>query len=315
MPPPDHLRRPRAIAALIASASLLAACATSPGGRDQLVAPQALQSLTSTYSDVDMRLRLALISDQDACRGTECLSREDFDERVDRIGAALNGAAFHLRPELAERFPKFDISVIEKAEPGFASSASGTIVVFRGTAGLGLTEAELEFAIAREMAHVIDHHHDENITVSIVVSILAQLFLPIFNVANGAAALVSSSTLQTTAVATAASMAGSSALKASFRPAQVAEADHTALALLAGSKRDCREIADSLQILASRKSLKSNDWEREMGDTIARVAGLLQGPPEPLAAVAASDERDWQPGYLVSASLPDVQLRWANSPF
>lgn len=303
--------------ATLGATVLLAACATSPGGRGQLVAPTGLQGVAATYSEVDLNLKLVLLSDVDECRGSECLSREAFDERVQTIGKFLADAAYRLHPDLVERFPAFDIRVIDKAESGFASSASGTILVFRGTAGLGLTESELEFALAREMGHVIGRHHEENVATSVVVSLLAQVLMPVLNIAGGAAALVSAGTLQNTALATAASYAGSAALKASFRPAQVAESDLIALELLTESHRDCREVADSLEILALRRELKATDWEGELRESIGRVARLLQGPPEPLPQLAAGDEREWRPGMLLTAaySLPEPQLRWASSPF
>lgn len=303
--------------ATLGATVLLAACATSPGGRGQLVAPTGLQGVAATYSEVDLNLKLVLLSDVDECRGSECLTREAFDERVRTIGKFLADAAYRLHPDLVERFPAFDIRVIDKAESGFASSASGTILVFRGTAGLGLTESELEFALAREMGHVIGRHHEENVATSVVVSLLAQVLMPVLNIAGGAAALVSAGTLQNTALATAASYAGSAALKASFRPAQVAESDLIALELLTESHRDCREVADSLEILALRRELKATDWEGELRESIGRVARLLQGPPEPLPQLAAGDEREWRPGMLLTAaySLPEPQLRWASSPF
>ncbi len=303
--------------ATLGAAALLAACATSPGGRGQLVAPTGLHGAAATYSEVDLNLKLVLLSDVDECRGSECLSREAFDDRVQTVGKSLAAAAYRLHPDLSERIPAFDIRVIDKAESGFASSASGTILVFRGTAGLGLTESELEFALARELGHVIGRHHEENVTTSVVVSLLAQVLMPVLNIAGGAAALVSAGTLQNTALATAASYAGSAALKASFRPAQVAESDEIALGLLAESHRDCRELADSLEILAMRRELKATDWEGELRETIGRVASLMQGPPEPLPQLAAGDEREWRPGMLLTASfaLPEPQLRWASSPF
>lgn len=276
-----------------------------------------LHGVAATYSDVDLNLKLVLLADVDECRGSECLSREAFDERVQALGKALAEAAYRLHPELAERFAAFDIRVIDKAESGFASSASGTILVFRGTAALGLTEAELEFAIAREMSHVIGRHHEENVATSVMVSLLAQILMPVLNIAGGAAALVSAGTMQNTALATAASYAGSAALKASFRPAQVAESDGIALELLAETHRDCREVADSLEILAMRRELKATDWESELRESIGRVARLMQGPPEPLPQIAAGDDLEWRPGTLLTASyaLPEPQLRWASSPF
>lgn len=283
---------PRQLFSLL-SLMLLTACATSPEGRTQLVAPAPLQGFSTVYSEFDMHLKLVTATDAPSCSDVECAADRAFDQRVLAIGKRLADVAYRQYADLHLRFPRFEFIVADKADPGAASSAGGTVVIYRGVRRLDLDDAALAFVLAREMSHVIGGHHDENVTTSILVAVAAQILLPVLNVARGAAAAFSgsaattaatataaTSAVTTTAMASAASFAGSRALRASYRPQQAREAEVIALKLLASAGWDGREVSD--QLAALRPALPDEpDWTVELRESAQRIASLMQGPMLP----------------------------------
>jgi hypothetical protein len=91
-----------------------------------------------------------------------------------------------------------------------------------------------------------------------------------------------------TAVASAASFAGSRVLRASDRPQQVREAEAIAMKLLVTAGWDGREVSDQLESL--RPALPEEAaWTEELRQSARRIASLMQGPvlPETPAPVGA----------------------------
>lgn len=301
------------LAGVLVAAGLLAGCANSSGGRAQLITPEALHEVGAAYSEVELKLRLLVVPEQADCADGSCQRLSSLEQRVDDIGQRLVRAAYALHADLEQRIPRFDFRIENKLEPGVASSAGGLVVIYRGVEKLGLTDDELAFVLAREIAHVAERHHEENVASSLLVSLLAQIFLPVLQVANGAAALISGNTLHNTAIASAASLAGSSALKASYRPVQLQEADESALRLLAAAGWDCHRVTESLEIFSLRQRDGGGDWERELRISTARLASLFQGPPHLPSVHLARGEGEWRLGYLARPSL--LQPREISSPF
>lgn len=271
----------------------ITACATSPEGRTQLVAPAALQGFSAVYSEFDMHLQLVTAADSPPCREAVCAADWAFDQRILALGRRLADVAFRQHADLHLRFPRFDFVVADKVDPGAASSAAGTVVIYRGIRHLELDDAALAFVLAREMSHIIGGHHDENVTTSILVALAAQILLPVLNIgalftggaATTAATTAASTTVTTTAVASAASFAGSRALRATYRPSHVIEAETMAMKLLGAAGWNGREVSDQLQ--AVRPALPDEaDWTRELRESVARIANLMQGPalPDPADA-------------------------------
>ena len=266
----------------------LTACATSPEGRTQLLAPAPLQGFSAVYSEFDLQLQLVIAGNASLCSEAECAADRAFDQRILALGQRLAGVAYRQHPDLHLRFPRFEFIVADKADAGAASSAGGTVVIYRGVRRLDLDDAALAFVLAREMSHVIAGHHDENVTTSILVAVAAQILLPWLNIARGAAAAFSSSAattaatsaMTTTAMASAASFAGSRALRASDRPQQVREAETMAMKLLVAGGWDGRDVSDQLQAL--RPALPDEPaWTEELRDSASRIASLMQGPMLP----------------------------------
>ncbi|MCK9382102.1 MAG: M48 family metalloprotease [Sulfuritalea sp.] len=273
----------------------LTACATSPEGRTQLVAPAPLQGLSAVYSEFDMYLQLVTAADASSCHELECAADRAFDLRILALGRRLADVAYRQYPALHLRFPRFEFIVADKADAGSASSAAGTVVIYRGVRRLDLDDAALAFVLAREMSHVIGGHHDENVTTSILVAVVAQILFPVLNVGalfssgaatSAAATTAASSTATATAVASAASFAGSRALRASDRPQQVREAEAMAMKLLVAAGWDGREVSDQLEAL--RPALPEEPgWTEELRESARHIAGLMQGPVFPETPGAA----------------------------
>lgn len=277
---------------LILALAFLAGCATSPEGRQQLVAPSALQGVSAVYSEVDMRLQMVTARVAPDCQEVECFNNAAFDQRIVDIGGRLAAGAFRAFPELSERFSHFEFVVADKADPGTASTGAGVVVVFRGIQTLELDDTTLGFVLAREMSHVIAGHHDENFATGIWVAVAAQILVPFLNLAPSIATIitgnaatssaVASTTISSSAVTSAVSFAGSRALRAAYRPAQVREADVLGLRLMAASGWPGRSVSRQLEYWSVREA--SAEWCNELKESTYRIASLMQGP-EPAPAL------------------------------
>lgn len=259
---------------VVLASMLLGACATSPQGRMQVTVPP---SISAVHSEMGMRLELASAVDTPSpCFGVECRLDRAFDQRVQRLGARLAQSAFEIHPDLTERFSQFEFVIAEKAEPGSASSAAGTVVIFRGVQKLRLDEEALAFLIAREMGHVISRHHDEDSATSILFSIVAQVLLPVTNLIRGSAALIQTASATATAstLSTAASFVGSRIVIESYRLDQLHEADAVALDLLASLGWNRGEVADALAI--STQVVGNDRWSKDLRVSTRGVIGLAE---------------------------------------
>lgn len=290
----------------------LTACATSPEGRRQLLTPAPLHGFSAVYSELDMRLQLVTAADAPACKDAGCEADRAFDQRIVEIGRRLADAAFRQFPDLHGRLSHFDFVVADKLEAGSASSAGGTVVIYRGLQSMDMDDAALAFVLAREMSHVIAGHHDENVATSILVAVVAQILFPVLNVAalfsggaatSAAATTAASSAMAATAVTSAASFAGSRVLRASDRPQQVREAETMAMKLLAVAGWNGREVSDRLQALRPALPTES-EWTGELRESTLRVASLMQGPAlpqQPPAAYAGDQLLGFAPGFSPAA--------------
>jgi Zn-dependent protease with chaperone function len=284
----------------------LTACATSPEGRSKLTAPGGLQGLSAVYSEFDMHLQLVTTLNAPACAESECVADRAFEQRILLLGKRLADVAYRQHPQLRLRFPRFEFIIADKLDAGAASSAGGTVVIYRGVRQLQFDDAALGFVLAREMGHIISEHHDENVTTNILVAIAAQILLPVLNVARGAVAAVSSSAGAATAIAsTAASFAGARVLRASSRPTQVREAESLAMKLVMADGWSSVEISNQLSRL--RAALPGDpEWITELRVSAAYISALVQGPQlsEEVRAAAAA-----------SPTVPAHQPRAVSAPF
>lgn len=257
-----------------------------------------MQALSAVYSEIDMQLQLITAASHPPCAGVECELDRAFDLRVISLGERLARAAYRLYPELLERFPRFEFVVVDKAEPGSLSSSAGTVVIFRGLRRQNFSDEVLAMILAREMGHVIGGHHDENVAIAVGASVAAQFLFPVLGITNllagvlagtpivsaasgasgAAAATGATSALTSTAIASAASLVGGRAIRASYRPVQLSEAEVIALHVLAHASWDVRYVADRLEV-AAQSMAEADSWLGDLKGSAARVASLTQGPP------------------------------------
>ena len=252
------------ITALLLGLALLSGCSTHPlTGRDQILALPAVQV---AHADMGFALSTGAqsLAASQSCE-QDCGSAEDlarFAGRVTTIGAQLEASARDMSPELFGRIDRFQIEVNDALGVGTGSSAGGRIALGSGLAGLEPTDTVLAFLIAREMAHVIARHAEENSGASMVFSALGML-LPGINVI----ARFVASTL------------GSSALKGSWATQQQREADEIAIALLERTGLSALSVARGLESGVKRARLPDDEWGARYFESTQRVALIAASPP------------------------------------
>ncbi len=256
------------------------------GERTPFVAPTAISDV---YSSANLQMMLATTSNASGeCVEAECVQRSEFDQRVAMTGARLSGGAYQAFPGLADRVTQFNFMVVDKAEPGTASTAAGYIVVLRPLSSIALSDEALTFVIAREMGHVVAQHHEENTATSMILSVVATVIAPIINIAkifaigySGATSGVATSAVASASM-TAASFVGSRVIIESYRPKQREEADDIAIKLLAPLGYDVQAVSaafDNVDLHTPQTS-----WMRELQSSLARLS--VAAEPQALARPA-----------------------------
>lgn len=250
-----------ALATLSVLAGTLSGCSINPiTGREQIVALPAVQA----HADIGYTLssKAQRFSAPDAC-DYACRAQERlFHAQVTRLGAELEAAARNMSPELFERIRSFDISVDPNLRTTTGSSAGGRIVLGSGIARLEPVDDVTAFLLAREMAHVIARHDEEDSGARMVFSAVTAL-LPVTLVAR----LI-------------ASALGSNALMGTWAEQQRREADEIALALLVRTGRSVANVAKSLAEGLKAEGLPAGDWATRYHESARRVAAFAQTTPQ-----------------------------------
>jgi len=249
--------------ALVSGLFLLCGCATHPiTGRDQILALPAVQV---AYADVGFALSTGalLVASLPPC-GQDCggESLEHFAGRVRMIGTQLETSARGVSPELFGRIDRFQIEVNRTLGAGTASSPGGRIALGSDLAALKPTDTVIAFLIAREMAHVIARHGEENSGAAIVTSVLGMLLPGISTIARFVATTLASS-----------------ALKSSWATRQRQEADEIALAILERSGRSVFSVALDLESGVKQSHLPDGEWSVRFGESTQRIALIAAVPP------------------------------------
>jgi predicted Zn-dependent protease len=261
----------------LALCALLSACAQAPKDpAPEIVAPAPVSDL---YSGIEMRMTVAAARDAaNRCVESECDLREDFEQRVARLGAELSAAAAAQYPELAARVAHFEFQIADKAEPATASSGDGKVMVFRPVSDFASRDAALAFVLAREMGHVIARHHDKNTGVGIAASVLVTVLFPVLGITRlltdiGPVAAVGAAGATGGANAsfsTAGSVAASRAVIAAYRPQQLQEADAVALKLLASLGYDTKAIASAFDLAELRTP--DSSWMNALRQSVEKLS-------------------------------------------
>jgi predicted Zn-dependent protease len=252
-------------------------------------------SISDIYSDVDMHVRLAVKLNSAPCVAVGCESQQEFDARVQQLGAQLSASAYRLYPTLKQRVPQFSFSVIDKKELSIASNSTGKVVLFRGLQNHELSDDALSFIMAREMGHVIGKHHTKNISTKLIISALASIAFPAFAVigaSSAAAQATTATTLLTSAASTATSMVGSEVALAKMKPTQLAESDEIALKLLSNQDWDLHSVASILQF----DDFTQNSWTQDLHTSNTLLQQIVEA--ENLAVLPLEDD------YLMAEAVP-----------
>jgi hypothetical protein len=253
----------RATAPLVGLA-LLYGCATHPvTGRDQILALPAVQIV---HADVGFALStgVRLIAAPASCE-QDCGSDEDlakFAARTETIGTQLEASAREESPELFGRIERFQIEVNGALGVASASSPGGRIVLGSGLAALEPTDTVIAFVIAREMAHVIGRHAEENSGAAVITSLLGMLLPGVSIFARFVASTVASN-----------------ALKDSWAVQQQQEADEIALALLERTGHPVFGVAFGLGSAATHARLPDDDWGARFVESARRIAHIAASQP------------------------------------
>ena len=79
-----------------------------------------------------MRVRLAAKPDAAPCVAESCNFNQEFDARVQQLGAQLSASAYAVYPTIKKRVKQFTFGVVDKKDAGTASNGAGKVVLFRG---------------------------------------------------------------------------------------------------------------------------------------------------------------------------------------
>jgi hypothetical protein len=244
---------------------LLCGCSTNPiTGRDQLVEfPAAQVHAEAGYALSKSAKRIAETEAQIEGCNAACQGRQQrFGARVARIGKTLEAAARDMSPESIQRIGAFEIDVDPELGVATASSAGGRIVLGAGLASLEPNDDVIAFLIAREMAHVIARHDEEDSGARMFFSAVTAL-LPIALVAR----LV-------------ASMVGSGAMMGSWAGDQRREADEIAVALLVRTGRTVYGVGRSLAAGLKTERMPGDEWTIRYRESAERVASVAEAGPQ-----------------------------------
>lgn len=242
-------------AAAFVSLALLAGCTTHPiTGREQVIALPLVQVVHADLGFALYRGAHGFVSAAPCER--DCSSVEaqaEFAVRVDAVAKQLEPAARSMSPDLFARIDGFEVEVSPTLGVGTGSSAGGRIALGSDLAALEPTDTVIAFLVAREMAHVIARHAEEDSGASLVFSALG-LLLPVSVIVRFIAGTL-----------------GSGALKATWAAHQRREADEIAVELLARAGLTAPSVALDLDGV-QHSLIPTDDWGARYVESTQRVA-------------------------------------------
>lgn len=247
--------------ACVMFAALLGGCSTNPvTGRGQIVDLPAAKA----YADLGYVIasRTQRVAEAESCEPSCAALDRQFEAQVERLGVQLEIAARAMAPDLFERIASFDISVSPELGTATGSSAGGRIVLGGGIARLEPEDDVTAFLLAREMAHVIARHDEEDSGARIFFSAISNL-LPVTLITRLFASTLSSG-----------------ALMISWAEQQRREADEIALALLMRTGRSIAGVAGKLGAGYSKERMPQSEWAARFAESAGRVALAAAASPE-----------------------------------
>ncbi len=293
----------KSLISLLVLLHLLSLGVAHAGETAPVSAPEAAPSISDIYSDVDMRVRLAAKANAAPCVAESCNFNQEFDARVQQLGAQLSATAYAVYPTIKKRVKQFTFSVVDKKDAGTASNGAGRVVLFRGLQQLELSDEALSFVMAREMGHVIGDHHATNTYTKLLISALATVAFPalaVIGASSAAAQATTATTLLTSAASTATSVVGSEVALARMKPTQLVESDEIALNLMNHQGWDLRSAANILQF----------DDDQDLTNPQSGWMQDLQISEVQLQRIVADEELAILPlenDYLIAEAAPTVE--------
>jgi Zn-dependent protease with chaperone function len=249
---------------ILVALAVLSGCTTNPiTGRDQIIALPAVQA---AHADLSFAVATSVqgIAAAPDC-GQDCVGAEGFAAfalRVAAISKRLEVAVRDTDPDLFERINGFQVETSAAYGVDTGSSAGGRIVLGTGLVALEPTDVVIGFLVAREMAHVIARHAEENSGATIMFSALGLLLPGVNFIARFVA-----------------TKAGANALTGSWEVQQQREADEIAMTLLEHTGLTARTVAFELDIGVRRAGLPADDWGRRYLDSVQHVDQIAASPP------------------------------------
>jgi Peptidase family M48 len=292
----------KSLISLLVTLYLLSLSATHAAETAPVSAPEAAPSISDIYSDVDMRVRLAVKPDAAPCEAESCNLNQEFDARVQQLGAQLSDSAYVVYPTIKKRVKQFTFGVVDKKDAGTASNGAGRVVLFRGLQQLELSDDALSFVIAREMGHVIGDHHASNTYTKLLISVVASVAFPalaVISASSAAAQATTATTLLTSAASTATSMVGSEVALARMKPTQLVESDEIALNLMNHQGWDMRSAVSVLQFDEPDSNSPQNGWMQDLQISEVQLQRMVED--EELATLPLEDD------YLMADAAPIVE--------
>ena len=256
------------------SLCVLMLCYCNIGSAWALDIEENTANVANLYSDVDMRVRLAIKSNDDACQDEECIIVNDaFDQKVQVLGESLAATAYNTYPNLSKKISQFTFTVVNKKESGMASNAAGKIVVFRGVQYLDLSDDALSFVLAREMGHVIGRHHNKNMVTKVLFSVAASILFPAVTLLSASnVAAEATTTVVTSLASTATSLVGSEVAISKIKPNQLVDADNIAMTLLDIQGWDSKSVISALHL----KDFSANGWMKDLQLTVNSLSRFVE---------------------------------------
>lgn len=249
-----------------------------------LYAEESDSPISDLYSDIDMRLRLSVKQNAEACSLAYCEANQEFNARVSAIGHYLTKAAIILYPQQVALIQRMTFSVADKKDVGTASNNKGNVIVFRGVQHMQLSDDALGYIIAREMGHVLDGHHITNTSTKLIISAIASVVFPaaaIIGASSTAAQASTATSLVTSAASTATSMLGGEIAMAKMKPTQLQKADEIAYQIMEKVEWDMR----SANSVLTRDHTPQTAWDTDLEQSRMQLERVIEAEDATIEAL------------------------------
>lgn len=250
--------RPVALLAALLAATLLAACAQSPTGRNQLVLKSDAALAAEGKRQFEMiRERMPLVQD----RGT-----------IDYIACVSNAIVDQLEGPEAEMY--WELAVIDQPDINAFVLPGGKISVFSGILQVAQNQHQLATVLGHEVAHVTAQHANERASRAMVAGVGIDVAAILLGGGYARQTQAAQQTLQTGAVL---------GILNPFSRKQESEADVIGLKYMAMAGFDPREAVKLWTNMEERNESQIPEFMSTHPSGATRIESLVQQLPPALA--------------------------------